>query len=162
MVDACLALRIRLGSDVRVSRVVAEAHGWEIPAEKIGKWRRISYPNRYASLFAEHLPVAQAQMIRNASDEVVALAGTSESIREKLEDELDQLKPSELSGALKNIAIAQGVQTDKMLLLSGQPTVRSEMVTSEDVLRNLEARGFAKRRVIEDSIEAHEVQPGAQ
>lgn len=157
-VDTCLLLLVRLGSPTRVSELVKEQFEWDIPRGTITDWHRRAYPNRYASLFVEFQHEADAQMIQNASEAILALDETAEKLRDKLDENVDKLEPKDLGNALRNVSLAAAVKTDKLQVLQGKPDHIVERRGSDEILRNLAGRGFVK--VAPELVEGEVVEEG--
>jgi hypothetical protein len=72
-------------------------------------------------------------------------ARVAAKLAERLDANSDKIDARDLPAALKNTVVSWAISTDKYSLMTGRPTVRTETVTADDVLRNLEARGFVRR-----------------
>lgn len=96
-----------------------------IPQATVHAWTR-DQPERYAEIKTELAPKWRARAAAATENTVDSLAELEQAAIDKLAEDLTHLEPKEVSGALKNITVAKGINSDHVAKLRGQPSVTVE------------------------------------
>ncbi len=94
----------------------------EIPYSTLGYWKYRSQAERYERVKADTLPKVRAKL----ADESEALAqdqiDLESEITKRLRERLGEIPDRDLSGSLRNVAVAKGINIDKTAPIRGEPT----------------------------------------
>jgi hypothetical protein len=135
------------GSD----RKASEACG--IPRATLKDWRQ-RHAERLAQIQRDRLPEIAGRVASEFESLIRKGIDVQVQIFERMRAEVANLAPRELSGALKNAAIATGVATDKSRLLRELPTEIREQRPVHEIEAELRRRGW----IIDDD-SAEEIGP---
>lgn len=128
------ALVMASGNTRRASRTLA-ARGLRVPHQTLHDWRHHTHPERYERMQRQTYPAIQARMAEQMEELLQAQIDLEWKLVEKLDSEVDDLRPGEAAGALRNIAVTKAINVDKSSLLRGAPT---EIVEHHDVAAIIE------------------------
>ena len=124
----------------------------DIPPSTLHRWAHELHPERYQKIKTERLPEIYAEV----GDEMVELLrAQNEAEREltaRTREVTPELEPRDVDGALRNVAVAKGINTDKARLMHGEPTEVHEVRSAAEILAAMRRRGWIEG-------EAEEVEP---
>lgn len=115
------ALRVLVyhgGNTVRASKQLG------IPDATLRDWRLATHRDRYREIFEREAPKLESIAAQQATELILRSADTEHAIHDRL-SELDNLSTkelSELAGALQRVTTSKGINTTKLLELTGRPT----------------------------------------
>lgn len=129
--------------------------GMRIDHATLWQWQRKTYPDRYEEIRADQLPRIREQ----AADEHMALAAQQMEVNglvlKRLKDNVNELAPRDLPGAVRNLSVSAAVETEKAQLLNDQPTSR---VASDlpGLLKEIKSMGVDPEVVLEAEVVSEE------
>ena len=118
-----------------------------IPRTTLTGWLT-SHADRYAEIQREIVPLIREGIARQ-NEALIIREGEIEGklverLDKRLEGEPDAIPARDLPGAVRNLAVARGVNTDKASTLRGQPTEITEHRRDfVEIQRALEAKGIS-------------------
>lgn len=123
-IDAALTVLAYQGANThRASRELG------IPASTLRDWRNGAYRDRYREIAEREGPRLEAIAAQQATELILRSADTEHRIHDLLDAATDPdheaLKPkdiTELAGALQRVTTSKGINTTKLLELTGRPT----------------------------------------
>jgi hypothetical protein len=115
-----LALILAGGNQRKAAKELAE-QGEHFPHQTLAFWRR-NYPERYSELEQKEAPPLALRLAESFENRALALNRLEGKMQERLESHIHLVHPRELAGAVRNVATAKAINTDKAALLRGQPT----------------------------------------
>jgi hypothetical protein len=115
------ALALMNGNAGRAHREL-RALGVQVPRRTLGSWTRI-HADRYEAIKRDVVPRIHRRMADQAEELADRYAEAELTALERLVPKLQELKPAEVTGALRNLATSRGISVDKSLLLRGQPNM---------------------------------------
>jgi hypothetical protein len=149
---ALYAVALASGNHARASRDLAEA-GIDIPSRTLHDWTRDKHRQRYEEIKLEAIPEIYAHLADEMESLVSYQLDVERKLTEKIEDEIDELPPRELAGALRNVAVSRGISLDKTGRIRGENSREAPRGTVENLMEILGAvqrlAGDAMRPVIE-------------
>lgn len=149
-------LALCAGHGKRAEEMLRE-DGHPIPASTLLTWTRTK-PERYAKAQRRVYHQLQSRM----AGELERLSARAISIEDKLLDrierETEEIPARDLAGALRNVATAQGISTDKFRLLRDQPAAVVEHRNADEILNKWRAAGL----IVEGTVEEPSALPTAQ
>lgn len=126
------ALAVYDGSERAAARFL-EQTGKPIPFRTLHDWKT-TRAERYAEVREQELPAIRQRHIHETEELVGQHLAVKKKLLAKVDKELDQLSAGQAASALKQVAISAGIDTDKSLLLRGEPTVIHGNVRDMDQL----------------------------
>ena len=150
-VDTALLTLAMLGGNARAAAEELQAAGIEVKHATLNQWRTKLYPNRYRALAERHRSEVEERIVdttRNIVDKSgeAALLAIQIGIQRMTDDPGSLRDPA---GAARNYLTALGIATDKLLLLTDRPTQITEIRSADDVLAELDRRGFVTSTAVE-------------
>jgi hypothetical protein len=128
-----------------------------IPTATLKLWRSAKHRDRYYELAEREGPKLEAIGASNAREIVLRAAHAEHKILDSLDsDELTSKQMSELAGALQRISTSKGINTTKLLELTGRPTQVVQHLNPQQTIQAL-ARDLG---IVIDST-AEEIEPAA-
>jgi hypothetical protein len=118
-----MALAIHNGNSRRARDFLAK-DGIKIAYQTLQAWARQRYPDRYQALREDILPKVRAKAADEHMDLAERLMRTNRKLLDRLHENVDEIKPGELAGAVRNMSVSAAVETEKAQLLNDQPTSR--------------------------------------
>ena len=115
------ALALHDGSERAAARFL-EQTGKPIPFRTLHDWKT-TRAERYAEVREQELPAIRRRHIHETEELYGQALALKRKLLAKVDQELDQLTPGQAANALKQVGISAGIDTDKALLLRGEPTV---------------------------------------
>lgn len=116
--------------------------GDPIPAGTLEGWARYRHADRYARVREEVLPkiaAANAEQMDNLLRREIELEG---ELIERVREEMPNLKPGDVAGALRNVAVTKSLNAEKAAILRGQPTQIVSHKSFEENMRFLREKGL--------------------
>lgn len=114
------ALVIHAGNVVRAAEALRE-NGTPIARRTLQSWKT-QHADRLEEIKREILPTVRERTIGDLSTLVLRFAGTQEKLRAKVDDDAESMNGTDAAKALRDVAVAMGISTEKRLLLAGEPT----------------------------------------
>lgn len=125
-----------------------------IPAATLRTWRTED-PELYEQMRTDLAPQVAERIASDAEAFARELMGVERALAQKVADSIDDLKPSEAAGALRNISTSKALQLDKVASpLRGRPT---HIVQAQDAGQALLEMGRRLGFTIEST--AEEIKP---
>lgn len=124
---ALFALALSSGNSRQASKMLRDSDGPNVPAKTMDSWKARD-PDRYRRVVEEVAPKVAADTAERMQALVVIYDDLERKTALRYEEELPNLRPGELPGALRNVAVTKGINIDKAQLLRGEPTQRLESV----------------------------------
>lgn len=115
--------------------------GAEIPYRTLQEWKT-SRASRYADIRERTLAQVHERMAAECEALVEAEAKVEWDLVKHLGGNIEELNPKDAAGAIRNMATARGINTDKRAVLRGQPTEIVEHRNADDLLRRLQSMGI--------------------
>ena len=137
------ALVLASGNSRRASAMLAD-RGLKIPHTTLDTWKHRTHPDRYERIKEDSLPGIRARL----ADEMEALAQDQIELEAemtaRLRERLPEIPDRDLPGALRNIAVAKGINVDKTAPIRGEPTqiVGTAVERYEGALEALRSKGL--------------------
>ena len=141
--QSLFALALASGNSRRASAMLKE-RGQKVPHTTLDTWKHRTHPERYERIQADTLPKVRARL----ADEMEALAqdqiDLEAEITKRLRERLGEIPDRDLSGSLRNVAVAKGINMDKTAPIRGEPTqiIGSPVERAEDALAALRRHGL--------------------
>ena len=137
--DAGLLALIVTGNAERASVELAE-NGRKVAPRTLRQWRQ-KHPERYEQLRREVAPRVMEEVADESAALLRRLIRAENAALDRLEGELPDMKGADAARALQQIAISKGVNTEKILLIRGQPTqIIEDNRDLDQILNGLAAR----------------------
>lgn len=130
--------------NTRLASEQLEEAGERIPRATLQYWVQTK-PDQYEEVRERILPQLEQRIAQEAEALVIHSADLERKILTRLEDKLDDLRPSEAAGALRNVTTSKGINFDKARLVRGQPTSITRTETdAAALLRAISIEGTAE------------------
>lgn len=137
------------GNSRRAAREWQKQTGQHIEHSILRDWATRLHVERY-----QRIQAAVSDHLADLSESVALKANTlAAETLDRVEDNMDQIPPRDLSTTFRNLQVGAGVATDKSLLLRGRPTQITESRDASSLVRKL-----IKQGVIEGTAEELEPQ----
>jgi hypothetical protein len=133
-VEEALSVLAVVGNDAEASRRTG------IPKATLCNWRNNVHATRYDEIRAEVLPKIREALAAQAEQAAQEQGYAAQLLLAKLVEEIPNMKPGEVAGALRNLETSKAINIDKSQLLRGQPTSIIEKRDSQQILDSLAAR----------------------
>lgn len=130
------AVAICSGNTRRAAQLL-EDQGTTIPRSTLENWKHI-HPERYQRIQDTVMPKIYSRIAERSEDIVDRMADIEAKLADKLEQEVPNLKPADVAGALRNAAVTKAVNFDKASLARGRPTEIKQTSDMAGILRGLE------------------------
>lgn len=118
--DQALALLVRRGGNVRGTVAELQEQGFDITRDTLREWKK---SERYIEMATQYAQESKDRAISQAfRDQLHESHSLMSDLRERLADNLEEIEPKEIPGALQKLSVGAGIATEKMLLLEGRPT----------------------------------------
>jgi hypothetical protein len=141
------------GSTTLASQRLAE-RGINISRSTLEQWKNRRHVDRHAWIRDEQAAAIQRRVAAQHEDLAQRSVAVAIKALERLEDELPNIPPRDLPGALRNIATTAGISSDKLMLLRERPLpVAPPERSLEQLVRSLEALGVVQRVQVATSTE---------
>lgn len=146
---ALLVLALVGGSSVRAQEML-KTKGLSIPHTTLQDWRSKSYPNRYNDLCTRYRAEIEGEIVNNVRALALRASQVAQHALELEEQRIASGDTKDAAGSLRNIATSIGISVDKVMLMEGRPTQITEQRSSDDVLRELQAKGYVDSTAVDD------------
>lgn len=162
-IDTALLVLAMSGRNCGMASRRLKDEGIDVSRRTLNQWKNYTHAGRYLEIEHEHAPSVERQMVNTARAIVTA---ANEGTLEAIEASREQLRKGDAkdpSTVARNLATAAGIQTDKMLILSGRP---NEIYGTEDLEAALNR--MAQRLNLPQTVDSTAVEyqpsapPGAQ
>jgi hypothetical protein len=130
-----LAVIMAAGNAGAASRQLA-ATGHKVPAQTLLSWRR-RYHGRYSELETTYAPQIRDKVAAEYESFALAAADVARELLCRTQASISKMEVRDVPGALRNVATAQAIATDKAALLRGQPTMITETRTADQLIEVL-------------------------
>lgn len=140
-IERALTVRVAAGSHRGASQLLATELGMSVPEGTLARWVRETYRDRYLELRAELAPMLREVAAAANEDIAAKIAEVEQPLIERVESQIGEMKGKDAAIALKNLALAKNIATDKALLLRGEPTQITEHRDPLELYRRLEQLG---------------------
>jgi hypothetical protein len=132
------------GSTTLASQRLAE-RGVDISRKVLEQWKNRRHTDRYARIREQQAAAIQRRVAAQHEDLAQRSVAVALKALERVEQELPNIPPRDLPGALRNIATTAGISSDKLMLLRERPLpVAPPQRSTEELIRALEGMGVAK------------------
>ena len=111
-----------------------------ISCSTLAQWKSKQYPDEYKRIVEKELPRVYGEIAERCEDLALTESAIEEELALKLQAEMHEMKPSDVSTALRNMAVAKAVNIDKASLVRGRPTAITERRDASELLRSLANR----------------------
>jgi hypothetical protein len=148
------AVAMASGNLARASRELAET-GLNIPSRTLSDWTRDKHRERYEEIKLEAIPEIYARLADEMESLVSYQLDVERKLTKKIDDEIDELPPRELAGALRNVATSRGISLDKTERIRGRPAKEPPPTYEnfEELLNRIERlSGGAIKRVPNEAV----------
>ena len=129
-IDTALLVLCLTGRNSVVAARRLKTEGLDIDPRTLRSWRTHVHARRYEEIEAQHAPEVERQMLGQARAIVHAANQVTLLAIEESEKQLREGDVKDPSTTARNLATAAGIQTDKMLIMSGRP---NEIRGGEDI-----------------------------
>lgn len=129
---ALLTLAACAGNSVTACAALEE-RGIKLNPRTLRLWRERQYTDRYIKLANDHGREIEEVAVQGMRETVLLAAGVQQKAIRKTEEQLDQDKVREPSAIAKNMSIVMGVNTDKLLTLTGRPNAIHQTRSAEEL-----------------------------
>ncbi len=92
-----------------------------MPESTLKRWRNKDHAERYQQLYEAELPKIFNRMAGEMEELFAAEAELEWDMVDRLREELPNLKPGELSTALRNLGVTKALNADKSAPIRGRP-----------------------------------------
>jgi hypothetical protein len=133
-------IALHSGNTARAARAL-QSRGITVSRSALELWKNRQHPARYAQIVEEVLPEVYGKLARESEELAQRYAEAEAETLERFREQLPDLKPSDVSTAIRNFAVSRGISIDKAQLLRGRPTA---IVETRDLAQL--ARDLAERR----------------
>lgn len=124
---ALFAMALSNGNSRQAAKMLRDSDGPSVPAKTLDSWKARD-PDRYRRVVEEVAPKVAADTAERMQGLVALYDDLERKTAQRYEEELPNLRPGELPGALRNVAVTKGINIDKAQLLRGEPTQRVDAV----------------------------------
>jgi transposase-like protein len=153
--DAGLIALIVCGNNAeRASQELAE-NGHQIAPRTLRDWRN-KHHDRYEELRRHVAPKVMEEVADDSAALLRRLIRMENAALDRLEAEIPEMKGADAARALQQLAVSKGINTEKVLLVRGQPTqIIEETGDADQIIARL-----ARRLGLDSRAEAPELPPG--
>lgn len=114
------ALALCSGNSRRAEALLTE-DGDGIPASTLAKWKQHRHADRYIRIQQQVYPQIAERMAEEMEDLFTTELELERQLVERVKAELPNLKPGELSTALRNVGVTKALNVDKSAPIRGRP-----------------------------------------
>jgi hypothetical protein len=140
---ALTTLALYDGSAARAARKL-EQIGQPVPRATLEDWRDHRRAEQYAKIRDETAPAIQRQIAAQWEDSARRAVQLQERALARVEEELPNIPPRDLPGALRNISTTAAISIDKVMLARERPLPQTQgQRTLEELTRALVGLGVA-------------------
>jgi hypothetical protein len=147
---ALIAVAYANGNTRKAERDLSE-DGLRIDHSTLHEWKTKRHVEEYDRIRAEIMPRVREQ----AGDEHLDLAGrqmeAERLLVDRLKDNVEGIKPGELPGAVRNLAVSSAVHSEKAQMMHDQPTQRVAVDLSA-TLKELKSMGIDPEVVLDAEV----------
>jgi hypothetical protein len=111
-----------------------------IPMQTLYDWKTKHHVELYRQIQEREGPKLEALAVNQAREIIVQAAELEKDLITQLAEQRYNLKAGEIAGALRNVTTTRGISVDKVLQLTGRPTVVTEHRSGDDILRSLKTK----------------------
>jgi hypothetical protein len=134
-------LAVNRGNAVKTREKLAE-DGHPAPSkDTIYKWRD-EHPRRYERLRTEAMDRVYAAMAGEMEELFAEEVQLERELVARMRSEAPNLKPGEVSGALRNVGVTKALNVDKANIIRGRPSQITEKRTYVEVIDKLQQFGL--------------------
>ena len=114
------ALAMASGNTRRASAML-QKRGLRVPHTTLDTWKHRTHPERYERIKQDAYPRIAEQMAEDMEALFAAEVELEWELVAKFREELANLKPADVAGALRNIGVTKALNVDKSAPLRGRP-----------------------------------------
>lgn len=118
-----MAMAVHNGNSRKARDFLAQG-GIKVGHQTLREWALEKHVERYEAIRAEYLPKLRARAAEQHMDLARLANEANAKVIERLSKEIDEIPTRDLPGASRNLAVTAAVNTEKGLLLDGEPTSR--------------------------------------
>ena len=151
-VNAALTELALVGGSARRAIPRLQEKGVDVARSTLELWRDDQHAELYASIRDDR--AAQVQRVIAAEHEDLAIRGAevTRALLERTRENLDEIPARDLPGAVRNIATATAIATDKALMARERPVAMpAETRSIDELVRGLIALGVAREVGVTDA-----------
>ena len=113
----------------------------EIPESTLRRWRDNVHADQYRQLQRDHAAKLEQVIVEQVREAALVSGAIEREALDRLAQNLHKLEPRDLANTIKNLKLTQGISIDKMLALTGRPTVITEHRNADELVAKLTAAG---------------------
>lgn len=134
VITALSALALH-GGNAQAAHDLLQEQWEDVPGkDTITLWAR-KHPNRYAHIQAELAPKLELAAVDNLRASITYAGQVEHKLLTRLHDEAEAIPTKEIAGALRNVTTSKGINTDKLLALTGRPSTIIEHRSDEERIK---------------------------